>query len=603
MRKIILGLILFLLILNQQALAALIPDGSGGFFGDVYNDYYYLDPNLNALIQEVLDVATVTPPTEGVPVFPYDPILYYLLIRGFGLDTAVQQKLNQNLLKSQLQDIYKTFTSDLKNAWTLYEEMSYRKAITEVVDTKDDQNKEIAKWLNDAAIKTRIVSIADNLQNYFSCHDPDFASINRNFITSLAGRKQLGTYAGIKFDEINFCEIGSSLAQAKQTYLVQKKKSLLANIISGFVGRLIVAQVNENISETTTAPAIIITDASDYSYRDLLNYQKLNNLKTEFQNSYGTPGSSILNQYVRIEKCIRDDDGRLYPDFSSIEAVAANEKENPVLTSDSVLNVFKTRIPDIDEKMGFLNFVARNFIKNQDFNIYSFNNGTDFLTYIYNQCKGQVTSVSQFNSLDKANPYSDCVKGYIRTFVLMYNHLVNVLKAKRETIENLRTSILEPIINKFSSDRGISGSLEDKVRYINAIYLEKSNQVNTLQTISVPSHSCGNLGIYSCYGKFFNNYYLNLTKVRNILEGGVSGSDYPYSVSAFIHYLLAYALKAKDMYDCKVSNAETYYAKKQPIYKIVKVKKQITYPQITFNPFNFLSNIFKPKEVNLIFKK
>jgi len=603
MKKIILILIVFILIFSHQSLAALIPDGSGGFYGDVYNNYNYLNPDLNALIQEVLEgVATVTPPTEAVPVFPYDPVLYYLLIRGFGLDTAVQQKLNQNLLKSQFQDIYKNFTSDLKNAWRLYEEMSYRKAISEVADTKDVLNKGIARWLNDGAIKTRIISIADNLQNYFNCHDPDFASINRDFITNLAGIKQLGTYAWIKFDEISTCEISSNIAQKRETYFAQNKKGFLANIISSFIGKFLVAQVNENISETSSAPTVIIRDASDYSYRDFLNYQTLNNIKTDFTNAYQTPGSSILNQYVRIERCIRDDDGKIYPDFSSLSDIALNEKENPILTSDSVLSVFKTKT-ELDNKMGFLNFVARNFIKNQDFDIYSFNNGEDFITYIHNQCKGQITSVSQFTSLDKANPYSDCVKGYIRTFVSMYNHLVNVLKAKAETIEGLRLEILQPIVNSFNSQRGSSGDLEEKVRFINYVYSSKYDQIQTLETISVPTSSCGLKNIYECYGGFFDNFYTQLIKVRNILEGDVYGGDYPYSVSAFTHYLLVYALKAKDMYSCDISNSGAYSAQKQPTYKIVKIKKQISYPQFTFNPLNFLSNIFKPKEINLIFKK
>ncbi|MFZ8848229.1 MAG: hypothetical protein ACO2O4_03265, partial [Minisyncoccia bacterium] len=178
MRKITVILLLINFIFVSSALSFAIPDGSGGsYYGDVYKapDYNYLNKDLNEIINAVLEgVATATPPEEGVPVFPYDPILYYLLIRGFGLDASMQQRVMQYLNKSFLESKKNELYKEVGSRYNTYEMISFLKSASNVSNLKDELNRGIINELFvPSAQKKVVVDVCDGLSKVIKCRDLD----------------------------------------------------------------------------------------------------------------------------------------------------------------------------------------------------------------------------------------------------------------------------------------------------------------------------------------------------------------------------------------------------------------------------------------------
>ncbi|MER3581351.1 MAG: hypothetical protein C4347_00625, partial [Patescibacteria group bacterium] len=132
MKKLIVFLIVFNLIFPYYFSEAQFP-GFPGFPGiplgdilgnrkDIFNEETFLppsyqDPNYSIFntsthswAEEFASGTTTTKPEEGVPVFPYDPVLYTLLILGFNLDASSNLK-NFQLMQ---RDILNRISNNIK---------------------------------------------------------------------------------------------------------------------------------------------------------------------------------------------------------------------------------------------------------------------------------------------------------------------------------------------------------------------------------------------------------------------------------------------------------------------------------------------------------
>lgn len=620
MKKITVILLLINLIFVSSALSFAIPDGSGGsYYGDIYKapDYSYLNKDLNEIINAVLEgVATATPPEEGVPVFPYDPILYYLLIRGFGLDASMQQRVMQYLNKSFLESKKESFRKEIKERYTRWELNSFELAQRSSTNLKNFNLNRLAKeYLIPAGWKINVVNVCDNLNKLITCRNLDFDQTLNGFIRHVSGLFQLGTYCGIKYEEIPFCE-----NQTPQTIVLSPQgNNLFANIFKAFTGKIMIAQVGgETTSTEEGIPPVIIYNRLNYSLEDMKHSEIVEKLYSDlWQASLNSPPPKRLGEYKRVISCIRDDDNRLFPyETEAVDFIG----RLPNQTSEISISP-STNVGGFD----FKEFTRRTIFEGVD--IFSFQSGTEIANYIVNQCASKrLSSTLADLDLSKSSAFSDCVISNLRLLVDLNNSVVRIFKDLKNKIENLYVNTLwAEVIKKVDPPQvPIHAALKEILRDLYWVYIRKGEEISNLkinEDIRMPTNLSGCvIKIKSPTDIQYTNCDVLLNtanRISDLLKNlkiaiDFLASDPPYSELAVIHYTLDYFYPANDIYEnCYLSrnivNEKTYgyYNEKSKFANIKKVKivKKIETNK-SFKNFigsfsNFITSLFSPKEFTI----
>ena len=614
MKKIVPLFLLINIIFSSLAFSFVIPDSSGGsYYGDVYTSpqYHYLNQDLNEIINSVLEgVATVTPPEEGVPVFPYDPVLYYLLIRGFGLDASMQQRVMQYLNKSFLENKKRELYKELGERYESYEYISFLKAFSNTSNLKDVNNFDIARlYLVPAGSKKNVVNFCNNLSEIIKCRDLDFDDTINVFIRNLSGYFQLGTYCGIKYEELPFCE-----NQNPQIItLSPKNNNLLASLFKLFSGKIIIAQVGvSDLQEEELPEAIIIPDRSDYIKRDLSNFELIHSIYNRLGRESLTPTLPLrLGEYKRVSKCIIDDDRRVYPYETEFSEINISFSKSTTKQKPEIAYISNT------ENLDFADSAKKIMFGGVD--VFDFENQGELFNYIYNQCVSKKVRTTDDNP-SKTSAFSDCMISNLRFFVDANNRTVKMFKDLKERIENFYiNSIWIPVYNSVSSPEiPLPGALKTQMSFLINIYTEKGKAIDELEIISMPTNFSGCLRFSTCnkYMSTLQRLAENFTKLKFIMTGpGVSlAGVHPYSELAVLHYTLAYFQIASDVKKNCLDNPDNiinksvygaYYNKKNQYADIKKIKivKKIETKK-SFNNFfeavsNFVFGFLKPKEFTI----
>jgi len=618
MRKIVLIFVLVNIIFSSSTFSFYIPDGSGGsYYGDIYKnpEYNYLNKDLNEIINSVLEgVATVTPPEEGVPVFPYDPVLYYLLIRGFGLDASMQQRVMQYLNKSFLETKKNELYKELGGRYESYEHISFLKAYHNTINLKDINNKDLARlYLGPAGWKKNVVDVCNNLTKFIKCRDIDFDQTISGFIKDVSGLFQLGTYCGIKYEEIPFCE-----NQSPQFLVFSPRgNNLIASFFKALTGKIIVAQIgNENNKENQELPpAIKIYDRGDYIKRDLENSERIRTLSQFLgENSLRPPFPLRLGEYKRILQCIRDDDGHVYP-YSTEQS-----KINISFSNQTPSQELKIAYIENTNNLDFSLSAKRLFFNGID--VFDFENSSDLFNYIYNQCVSKKVRTTDDNPL-RSSAFSDCMISYLRFFVDSNNRAVKMFKDLKERIEGFYiNNIWENVYNNVASPQvPLPGALKEKMFFLINVYKQKGEAVNELEIIPMPTNFSGCLRFSTCnrYMDTLRRLTENFRKLKLIIAGpGISlASDHPYSETAVLHYTLTYFQLAHDIKTNCLDNQENIinknvygasykknqYAKIKKIKVVRKIETKKSFENFFEALANFTFGIFKPKEFTIKIEK
>lgn len=612
MRKLIILFLLANIFFSSSVLSFAIPDGSeGSYYGDIYKDpaYNYLNKDLNEIINSVLEgIAAVTPPEEGVSVFPYDPVLYYLLIRGFGLDASMQQKVMQYLNKSFLENKKSEIYKELGKRYDDYEYVSYLKSVSNVNDLRDANNLTIARniLLSAGQKKTVIDFCNQELSRIFTCRDEDFDQTFNSFVREVSGLFQLGTYCGIKYEEINSCE-----SQNYQTSLslAPQKKSLILSLLGSFTGKIITAQMaNETTTEVELPSAITVIDRSNYLMKDL-GYSLFTLPKIYYDlgiKAFNSAPIFKMGDYVEITKCIKDDDDKIYPyEIRSLNIQVKNpqtDKGGIISLSDEGIN-------------GNINFsyqVTKNFFN--DINIFDFKNPSDLYEYINNQCISLKVKLGDENPT-KTSPYTDCMISNLRAFVDANNKAVKILKDLKSRID-IYLGVWKNIIGA-TNDLRIDGNLKDKMSELYGVYINKGERVDELVTIKMPTNfsKCSDFRGCSIFQKTIKELTDNFERFKEIFTSSVG--VHPYSELAVFHYTYSYFKIANDIKkNCidgdNIVNKKTYgsYLNKKSQYaniRKIKLTKKIEVKKSFKNFFEALYDsalsIFKPKEFTINIEK
>jgi hypothetical protein len=608
MRKIAIILLLINFIFVSSALSFALPDGSGGsYYGDIYKapDYNYLNKDLNEIINAVLEgVATATPPEEGVPVFPYDPILYYLLIRGFGLDASMQQRVMQYLNKSFLESKKNELYKEIGSRYNTYEMISFLKSASNVSNLKDELNRGIINELFvPSAQKKVVVDVCDSLLQIIKCRDLDFDQTINGFIRNVSAQYQLGTYCGIKYEEIPFCE-----NKTPQTIVLSPQRNgLFANIFKAFTGKIMIAQVGgENqTNQNELPPSVVIRDRWDYTKRDIESSQIIEQIAEGFKASLESAPVFRLGEPVRVIQCIRDDRGIVYPyrvepinislNFSGFSSGIGS---NPV----SLKN---------DEIFDFKNSVRNIFFNGID--IFNFENENKLLEYINNQCASLKTRVSDDNP-NRTSPYSDCMISNLRMFVDSNNRAVKVFKDLKERINNFYLPIWTRVLDEVKDPNvSITGKLKDQMGLLINVYYQKGLVVDNLKTLTMPTSFSGCENFKDCV-----NYKDTLIKLANNFKNLKTIFEtlaplHPYSETAVINYTYSYFQVAHDIKTNCIDKPENIvnlgaYSKLNEKSRFANIKKVKIVKKIEINKSfknflasfsNIITSLFSPKEFTI----
>jgi hypothetical protein len=608
MRKITVILLLINLIFVSSALSFALPDGSGGsYYGDIYKapDYSYLNKDLNEIINAVLEgVATATPPEEAVPVFPYDPILYYLLIRGFGLDASMQQRVMQYLNKSFLESKKNELYKEVGSRYNTYEMISFLKSASNVSNLKDELNRGIINELFvPSAQKKVVVDVCDSLSRIIKCRDLDFDQTINGFIRNVSAQYQLGTYCGIKYEEIPFCE-----NQTPQTIVLSPQgNNLFANIFKAFTGKIMIAQVGgENqTNQNELPPSVVIRDRWDYTKRDIESSQIIEQIAEGFKASLESAPVFRLGEPVRVVQCIRDDIGIVYPYRVEPISISLNFSgfssgigSNPV----SLKN---------DEILDFKNSVRNIFFNGID--IFNFENAEELFEYINNQCSSLKTRNSDDNT-NSTSPYSDCMISNLRMFVDSNNRSVKVFKDLKERINNFYLPIWTRVLDEVKDPNvSITGKLKDQMSLLINVYYQKGLVVDNLKTLNMPKGFSGCKRFISCqiYWDTLEKLTNNFKNLKILFE--TLAPLHPYSETAVINYTYSYFQVAHDIKtNCidrpeNIVNLGTYgkvnekskFANIKKIKIVKKIETNKSFKNFIASFSNFITSLFSPKEFTI----
>ena len=608
MRKITVILLLINFIFVSSAFSFAIPDGSGGsYYGDVYKapDYNYLNKDLNEIINAVLEgVATATPPEEAVPVFPYDPILYYLLIRGFGLDASMQQRVMQYLNKSFLESKKNELYKEVGSRYNTYEMISFLKSASNVSNLKDELNRGIINELFvPSAQKKVVVDVCDSLSQIIKCRDLDFDQTINGFIRNVSAQYQLGTYCGIKYEEIPFCE-----NQTPQTIVLSPKgNGLFANLFKAFTGKIMIAQVGgeTQTNQNELPPSVVIRDRWDYTKRDIESSQIIEQIAEGFKASLESAPVFRLGEPVRVIQCIRDDRGIVYPYRVEPISISLNFSgfssgigSNPV----SLKN---------DEVFDFKNSVRNIFFNGID--IFNFENAEELFEYINNQCISLKTREADDNP-NRTSPYSDCMISNLRMFVDSNNRAIKVFKDLKERINNFYLPIWTRVLDEVKDPNvSITGKLKDQMGLLINVYYQKGLVVDNLKTLTMPTSfsECEKFKNCKNYNDALEKLTNNFKNLKIIFE--TLAPLHPYSEAAVINYTYSYFQVAHDIKtNCidrpeNIVNLGTYSKlneksrfaniKKVKIVKNIEINKSFKNFLASFS--NIITRLFSPKEFTI----
>lgn len=625
-------LVVFSLLLNNFTFAGVDP------IGYIEPPPPYQDPrysiflqDLHSWIEEFFNIST-TPPTEAVPVFPYDPILYQLLRYGFNLQAGSTLKTTDIVLRSYLEQT-KKLDENLRYALQTLEMLGYARGIVSNSNL-DSNNPFVAAFREWNSYRQRYQALIEADKFYSGkCLDPEFAPYHLSVIEAI-GKGGLEDYAAQIINNIEICQTQTpSFAFQKQN----KQIGLLGKIISAFSGRIFLALTNNDLNQSTL-PSVRLQNGFGYTLADWGN----SNLISDFGNNaivrISNPGLMELSPFgktaIPVEFIIANKNGNsslvplrfvdldLTPTFSEI---FSNDK----ISLDPSYIAFVKSVPLVG---GFSNINGKDewkeiflglFTKNPDLKKAlleeDFSDPLELLKKIDKFCAPQIVTPQDAKNILRSSTYSDCVHKSVNDLVNDMNRIIDAILIIKGGLEKYNELFIRVI--GYASDYipsydtaawRLLGSFESSQRRIQSV-IDKINEDPKLEKINYNQLKNPNCSYPCTIEKYYGDGFAyivkpRITKLKEVLKNAFIGELTTVSRAAFdfrpAYLLNALASAYKGEPGVNVITPQNFAQKNRNIFvkKEIIITKKTPELKTNFNLLSFISNIFKPKEVNIIRK-
>ncbi|MER3570465.1 MAG: hypothetical protein C4348_02615, partial [Patescibacteria group bacterium] len=345
MKKLIVFLIVFSLIFPYYFSEAQFP-GFPGFPGiplgdilgnrkDIFNQETFLPPSYQDDNYSIFNTSThswaenfqkilesAKPPKEGVPVFPYDPVLYTLLFLGFNLGAAGNLQNFQLMQKDILERVSNNIKKEARDSYFIYQILSSQKYF-EKVEKWPSIYEEVGGLENEGLTVGKIASaynlLVSNLSN-LDCIDPLFRDEFEEQILAFSDHFYLRSYAENLLANIPDCEpLPLELFPLSYQNISPKNQgNLLSRIIGAFSPKFFLAQTQQDQNGTDQSLQFntVVLDATqlDRTLRNIGHSSKAVHVLSSLSSAYSAP-DSIGNPgtIYKIDTFLKLDNGYIIP--------------------------------------------------------------------------------------------------------------------------------------------------------------------------------------------------------------------------------------------------------------------------------------------------
>lgn len=596
----------------------------------------YEDPNysiflqdLHSWIEDLLNISS-TPPTEAVPVFPYDPILYSIIRFSSNLQSAVSLKITETLLEDYLRRVSQIRNENIRNSILTYELIGWSAEIQRA----REREKVLGEYFRDWVLKERAYRAIINFpKKYPQCLDPDFAPRHFEFLSSLGSIFNLEGFATKIINNTLICS-------PQENYLSLNSRprlGLLGRVISAFSGRLILSQVRQNENNPTEFNSINLFDGLSYTLRDLNNYKILSdyyrNILSSLKSPFRSPYDLSASYISEITKFIKTDSGILVPIEFNYSKIVGNytseifqDNKVPIYLRTIIGNANSLKLyEDVDPAASEI--LLHIFTQNEALKSIllederSSNVLTTTLNTIHNFCVNKKVLASDVINIRRSSAYSSCVHQSVKSFVDSVNDLISTLLIMNEGY-SFYNELLNKIIDKASSSipltDWVSRRLVDELITVQIRVERLIDKIGELEEAKInynlvkasrclPRPSPCDINAY--YGENFRNYVLpSIDRLKSVLRDllqektSVSGLSIVYNTIGKLVNDISDGYREGDSSSRIITpdnliaeNTKNIFVRREKIL----VKKT---PEIKFNIFLLFASIFEPKEVNIIKK-
>lgn len=631
LRKITL-LVVFSLLLNNFTFAGVDP------IGYIEPPPPYQDPrysiflqDLHSWIEEFFNIST-TPPTEAVPVFPYDPILYQLLRYGFNLQAGSTLKTTDIVLRSYLEQT-KKLDENLRYAIQALEMMGYVRGIVSNSNL-DLSNPFVAAFSEWNSYRQRYKALIEAGKFYSGkCLDPEFAPYHLSVIEAI-GNGGLEDYATQIINNIEICQTQTpSFAFQKQN----KQIGLLGKIISAFSGRIFLAQTSNDLNQSTL-PSVRLQNGLGYTFADLENSILISNVANNAIALISDPGLMELSPFgktavpVEFIKANKNGNTLLVPhgfvdlyftpkpsEIFSGDKISSNPSFTSLVESVPIVGGFSNITGGDEWKDIFLGLFTKNPDLKKTLLEEDFSDPLELLKKIDKFCGQQIVTPQDAKNILRSSAYSDCVHKAVQDLVNDMNRIIDAVLIIKEGLEKYNELFIRVIGHASNyipsydtAARKLLGSFESSQRRIQSV-IDKINGNPKLEKINYNELKNPNCSYPCTIEKYYGSGFVyivkpRIEKLREVLKTAFIGELTTVSRAAFdfrpAYLLNALASAYKGEPGVNIITPQNFAQKNRNIFvkKEIIITKKTLELKTNFNFLSFISNIFKPKEVNIIRK-